>query len=333
MKIKHLEYIRALLLGSSVVTTALTNSEIVDLEQVSSVLMASYNLSLLTGFHLEQLTRDYEEIDGVYRLIVGNIAELVEVFNIQDDPVKVFALFVYLYRSGFLSYGKDFTYSFDMKDLARLNGVDVVRGTGVCRSISSMFTDVCNYVGLTAANVSVKVSSKCLEMKEQLSPVDLKSVQKNKKIVRIVSAIMSPLPLANHLVTVVSDGKHAGVFDPTNDIYMNMRRFGKYEFINNTGATMSYKSFSNLMPLIFGQMQTKFNLFELHKYSKMNKLTYEEYKKSYREVLELIKANPQFLEAFYNLNQEYYEILERLTREQHGMIKRMIPIIPNKRKK
>ena len=65
----------------------------------------------------------------------------------------------------------------------------------------------------------------------------------------------------------------------------------------------------------------------------MNKLTYEEYKKSYREVLELIKANPQVLEAFYNLNQEYYEILERLTREQHGMIKRMIPIIPNKRKK
>ena len=90
MKIKHLEYIRALLLGSSVVTTALTNSEIVD---------------------LEQLTRDYEEIDGVYRLIVSNIAELVEVFNIQDDPVKVFALFVYLYRSGFLSYGKDFTFT------------------------------------------------------------------------------------------------------------------------------------------------------------------------------------------------------------------------------
>jgi hypothetical protein len=112
-----------------------------------------------------------------------------------------------------------------------------------------------------------------------------------------------------------------------------MRRFGKYEFINNTGATMSYKSFSNLAPLVFGQMQTNFNLLELHKYAKMDKLTYEEYQKSYREVLELIKANPRVLEAFYDLNQEYYSILERLTNKQHGMIKRMIPIIPNKKKK
>ena len=333
MRIKHLEYIRALMLGSSIVTTALTNAEVVDLEQVSSILMASYNVSLLTGFHLEQLTRDYEQIESVYRLIVSNLAELVEVFDIQDDPVKVFALFVYLYRSGLLSYNKDFVYSFDMKDFACLNGVDVVRGTGVCRSISSMFTDVCNSVGLTASNVAVKVSSKCLGMKEQLSPIDLKAVKQKKILVRVLSTIMSPLPIANHLVTVVSDGKNAGVFDPTNDIYMNMRRFGKYEFINNTGATMSYKSFSNLAPLVFGQMQTNFNLLELHKYAKMDKLTYEEYQKSYREVLELIKANPRVLEAFYDLNQEYYSILERLTNKQHGMIKRMIPIIPNKKKK
>lgn len=333
MTIKQIERIRMLLLSGGLATTILTKANIADLVNVSSIFVASYNLSILTGFHLEQLTKDYEQIESVYRLIISNIVELLECYGIEKDPVKVFAMFTHLYRSGYLSTNKDFLYSLDMKDLPCLNGTDVVRGRGVCRSISSMFTDVCNMSGLTAANISVKVSSKCLDRKEKLSLVDLKSEKEDKKIVKIVGKALSVLPIANHLVTVVSDGKKVGVFDPTNDVYMNMRSLGKYEFINDTGATMSYKTISNVVPLLFGQMNTKANLFQMYKYSKMNQVSYEEYKKAYKEVLEIIKSNPFVLEAFYEINKQYYEYLATLCNQQNGMIKRMIPIIPNKRKK
>lgn len=332
MTIKQLEQARMIILCGSFATKLLTNSEILDLEQISSLCMMTYNISFLTGFHLEQFTKDYKEIENIYNFIVYRIAELIECYGINDDPVKIFALFVYLYRGGYLSKNKDFLYSFDIKDLPVLNGADVIRGRGVCRSISSMFTDVCNTVGLTACNVSVKVSSQSLDKKEQLSPINLSDEKNNKKLARIAGKVMSIFPLANHLVTIVGDGKKVGVFDPTNDIYMNMRSFGKYEFINTTGAKMSYKTISNIFPSLLGQMRTKINLFELYKYSKMEKISYEEYKQKYRELLELIKEKPEIIEAFYQINKELYDRLSTLCEEEHGMLKRMIPIIPEKRR-
>lgn len=333
MKIKQLEAIRGILLCGGIVTTALTKNNVADLEQISSICMASYNLSLLTGFHLEKLTSDYEEIKSIYNLIVNNFVELVEALEIQDDPVKVFALFIYVYRNGYLSNNKDFMYSFNMKDLAFLNGADVVRGRGVCRSISSMFTDVCKELGFTAANVSVKVSSKSLKMKEKLSPVELRAEEESGKLVRAIGKVLYLFPIANHLVTIVNDGKNVGVFDPTNDVYMNMASLGRYEFINNTGATMSYKTISNVGPLLFGQMNTKVNLLDLYKYSKMDQITYEEYKKKYEEVIELIKSNPSIFEIFYDINEYFYSLLGSLCEKQDGMVKRMVPIIPNKKSK
>lgn len=331
MRMKQLETIRGIILGGSIVSSLINETGAIDLEEVTKVCMIANNLAIMTGFHFEKLTKDYEEMESIYGLIINNIAELMECYGIQDDPVKIFAMFTYLYRSGYLSSGKDFKYSFNMKDFACLNGADVVRGSGVCRSISSMFTDVCNSIGLTASNVGVKVSSKALDMKEKLSPVDLKVEKNNKKIARLVSNCMSIFPLANHLVTIVNDGTNAYVFDPTNDIYMTMRRLGKYEFINNTGATMSYKAFSNFATLLFGQMESTANIFKLHRYSKMNKLSYEEYVSKYREVLELIKEKPEIIEALYMVNEQYYILLEELCNRHNGMIRRMIPLIPKKR--
>ena len=166
MKIKDIEKIRLFLLGSAVVTRALTNADVASMEQVTSGLTMAYTLSVYTGFHLEQLTKDYERIESVYKLIVSNVAELMQCYGIEKDPVKVFAMFVYLYRSGYLSNDKSFMYSLNMKDLPYLCGADVIRGTGVCRSISSMFTDVCQYLGLNASNLGVKVLPKNLQKKE-----------------------------------------------------------------------------------------------------------------------------------------------------------------------
>lgn len=112
-----------------------------------------------------------------------------------------------------------------------------------------------------------------------------------------------------------------------------MASLGRYEFINNTGATMSYKTISNVGPLLFGQMNTKVNFLDLYRYSQMEQLTYDEYKKKYEEVIELIKDNPGIFEAFYDINKYFYSLLGSLCVRQDGMIKRMFPIIPNKKSK
>ena len=52
-----------------------------------------------------------------------------------------------------------------------------------------------------------------------------------------------------------------------------------------------------------------------------------------KETLELIASNKQLFEEFYNINRHYYEAIQKWAEPQHGMIKRMIPVIPVIKKK
>ena len=47
---------------------------------------------------------------------------------------------------------------------------------------------------------------------------------------------------------------------------------------------------------------------------------------------QLIRENERVFEEFYKINLPYYTQIDLLTREQHGLIKRMIPLIPERRK-
>lgn len=345
MKIKHLENVRLVLLSLNIVSTILTkgnnqlfnnlevflNESNISLEDFSCYSMLAYDFSVLTGFKIEQLTKDYERIDSFYGAVLSNTAELIECLGIQNDPVKVFALFVYLYRSGYMSVDKHFMYSTNMKDLPLLNGVDVVRGTGVCRSISSMFTDVCNSVGLTASNVCVRANSSGLDKKEALSLAFLEVEKEGRTFANIVGKVTSIIPIGNHLVTAIEHDEATGIYDPTNDIFMHIIGQRKYPFINDTSATMSYSFISNLFPQILGQMNTECDFSYLKKLSSKDKIDYKEYRRIYEEINKIILANQYLFEEFYKINLPYYREISKLVNEQHGMIKRMIPIIPNKK--
>ena len=227
-----------------------------DFNYVKDFFVIGYDISVFSAFRCERLATDYQEIESLYKEVISNIGELIEYLGIQDDSVKVFALFVYLYRSGYLSYNHKFMYSTNMKDLSNLGGIDVIRGTGVCRSISSMFTDICNQVGLTAANLGVKVDSKSLALKENLSEGSLDVEKGGAKFAKVVSVLTKYLPVGNHLVSLVEDKNNTAVFDPTNDVFMKMDTFKKYSFINETSAKMSYSFVSNIASFIFGNMKT-----------------------------------------------------------------------------
>lgn len=347
MKIRHLEYAKLVLLSSYIAARLFTNgddtvfkevnefllSNGISMEDITPFMSLAYNASVLTGFQLEQLCKDYERIEAFYNAVVYNTAELIEAFGIQDDPVKVFALYTYLYRSGYLSVNKEFKYSTNMKDLPLLNGVDVIRGRGVCRSISSMFTDVANSVGLTASNVSVRVKPDVMKKSEDLSLRGLDSEVRGKKFAKIIGKVTSIVPIGNHLVTAIEHDKQAGIYDPTNDIFMHVIGTRKYGFINDTSATMSYSFISNLVPRIFSQMNTEVDIAYLRKLSTKDRLAYEEYREIYEEINKLIKDNGYVFEEFHKIILPYMKEIDLLTREQHGMIKRMFPIIPEIKRK
>ncbi len=347
MKVKHLELVRAVFFTgvalSCIEITAnqgiikefndfLTSNNLTQ-DQIGDYLRMGYNLSLLVGFNLEKFCTDYREIQTLYDHVVNNVAELMEYFDIQDNPIKVFAMFVYLYRSGYLSHNKEFYYSPDMKDMSSLCGTDVVRGTGVCRSIASMFTDVCQRLNYSAANISVNVKGNVLDKRESLTTVLLHDKDNGRKFARIVGKFTSIVPLGNHLVTLVDTNKGGIVLDPTNDVVMNMDSLRSYSFVNNTGAKMTYSFVSNFAPWILGQMDTELNVVGLHKKSQGEGLDYDYYCRIYRETQELIESCPEVFERFYEANSCFYDEIYEKMEKQHGLIKRVIPIIPSKRKK
>lgn len=347
MKIRYLEYARGLLLSIYIATRIFTNGDDTLFREVNELLLSNgismediipytslaYNASILTGFKFEQLCKDYYRIECFYNAVINNIAELIEAFEIQDDPVKVFVLYTYLYRSGYLSVDHEFKYSSNVKDLPLLNGVDVVRGKGLCRSISSMFTDICNSIGLTASNVCVRVKPDVLKMSEGLSLRELDREVRGKKFVQMVGKVTSIIPIGNHLVTDVEHDKHSGIYDPTNDVFMHAIGSRKYGFVNDTSATMSYSFVSSIVPRILGQMNTEVDVVHLRCLSMKDKIAYEEYKEIYEEINKLIKDNEYIFEEFHKINLPYMREISLLTGEQHGMIKRMFPIIPEIKRK
>lgn len=344
MKIRHIENVRLVMLASYIAAKVFVGNDDtifrevnefllsngISMEDITPYMSLAYNASVLTGFNLEQLCKDYDRIDTFYNAVINNIAELIEVFGIEKDPVKVFALYVYLYRSGYLSVNKEFKYSTDMKDLPMLGGVDVVRGGGVCRSISSMFTDVCNSVGLTASNVCVKVKPNMLKMSEDISLRRLDSEVRGKKFAKIIGKVTTVLPIGNHLITAIEHDNQTGMYDPTNDVFMHVIGSRKYGFVNNTSATMSYSFTSNIVPRIFGQMNTEVDVVHLRMLSMKQRLAYEEYKVIYDEINKFIKENEYIFEEFYKINLPYMREIEKLTKDQHSMVKRMFPIVPIK---
>ncbi len=347
MKIRHLENTRLVLLAAYIAARVFVSnddtvfSEVnkflisngISMEDITPYMSLAYNASILTGFNLEQLCRDYEKIECFYNAVVCNTAELIEAFGIEKEPVKIFALYTYLYRSGYLSYNHEFKYSTNMKDLPLLSGVDVIRGRGVCRSISSMFTDVVNSVGLTASNVCVRVKPDMLKSSEGLSLRVLDSEVRGKKWAKIVGKVTSVVPIGNHLVTAIEHDEQGGIYDPTNDCIMHVVGSRKYGLINDTSATMSYSFISNLIPKMLGQMNTEVSVSYLKSLSMKDRLAYEKYREIYEEINQLIRDNERVFEEFYKINLPYMKQIDLLTREQHGMIKRMFPIIPEIKRK
>lgn len=62
--------------------------------------------------YIEQYTEEYKTVKKAYNEIIKNLANFIKQLKIED-PVEIFTIYHYLYRSGYLSYENQLCYKFN----------------------------------------------------------------------------------------------------------------------------------------------------------------------------------------------------------------------------
>jgi len=250
------------------------------------------------------------------------------------DTIGIFATYVYMYRNGYFSHNKQILYSSNLKDFSNMNGLDIIRGHGVCRSISSMLKDIYNEMGMKSINLDVKADLQTLKNIESLSTIDLDSTEQSHKYVKIIEIITKYIPLFNHLITMVEKDGINYILDPTNDAFLYYSKNNKLNLANNPNFSMQNYSFKVISLLHnFVEQNNNYKLRQLKEQINLPTISYTEYKRKYLESLKICLENKDLFEEFYQRNKPLIEEINTLSENQNCLVKRLIPILPIKNKK
>lgn len=133
------------------------------------------------------------EIQKIYDEIIRHYSKLNRIFDF-NNPVEIFALYVYAVEKGYLSFHHNFEYGQTDEDVEKeisgLSGVEIILGHGVCRHFSGMLNDIFKESGVE--------SKKCYVF----------SYDESKK----------NLYIPNHVIVVAKDDGVMYILDPTNSL-------------------------------------------------------------------------------------------------------------------
>lgn len=305
----------------------------IPLADISFFIKNLYMVDCCTSFRTQRLTEDYNTLKKSYNCIIKNICGLFNKLGISDSPIKIFAVYVYMYRSGYLSYNKSFEYSIDMKDFAGLSGVDVIRGSGVCRSISSMLTDIYSELGYESYNLSVNASDESIKKLQKLSSVSLQKSNKGSKFAKFVGKVTKNLPIANHLITMVREKGVSYKLDPTNDGWLCNGFNNKLVTYDDPEADMKNYFWESLMMNILGMYNDGINIFKQRKIFDMPTFDDKTCRNAYLEALQLCVDSEDLFVKFYEENKSLIDEVYNISSNQSDLIRRLIPIIPKTKNK
>lgn len=282
-------------------------------------------VDFLLFYHIEPKAEDYKQIKSLYDSIVNNLATFLKEMNLTD-PVEVFTVFQFMYRNGYLSFNHNFNYDVDMKDMSKLNGVDVVRGTGVCRSIASFLTDLYKAMGYNASNLLVSANRTVLKnIDRQGNYPKWKISKKTNRFVKTISSFSDIVPISNHLINMVEKDGITYIFDPTNDAFLQKGGMNKFVLPEKKEGRMTFSYLQHFFARLNGSMGNISSCWQLYNDLQNPTIDYEEYKEIYKKTLIFIKENKILFEEFYAKNQQLYaELFEKLS-SQSSLLLRMYP--------
>lgn len=303
-----------------------------DYEMLIELTQLPYFLDFISSFRTQRITDEWKELKGLDKKIISNTANIIHCID-NDDPIGIFATYIYLYRQGYLSYNKNFIYDNDMKDFASLLSIDVYRGKGVCRSISQPLTSIYREFGYNSRNLLVNANSKSIKNNLHLSNVSLQKSEKGGAFAKAVGKLTSVIPLPNHVITLVDDGVNSYKLDSTNDCMLLNGNLNKLLSPYCDKGIMKNYMLMNLLYSSLGFFDNNINISEFVKQYNMPNISLEEYKELYLGALEICNQNKELFDCFYEDNKPLYEAVNEISRDQRSYLKRLYPLIPNNKKK
>lgn len=273
-------------------------------------------------------SRDIKEIRKLYDEFIINYNKLNKTFSL-DNPVEIYALYNYMYSNGYLSKDKVFEIGSDeVRDNFSIMGSNVFMGTGVCRHLSILLTDILNNYGIPTnylpcfmGDLDVKMEMikkedfkleetlECLKEIKELMDVDTDELAKN--------IIEKEVPIKIKLVRrkigndiAVKYGNHAICYseyqglnyflDPTNKLVYD---YIDGKLVDPYGLEIDIKESSGLME----KFTKKFGYAPLNEIKEQSCLAKEEQDKILAKVNSICLENLDIFEHFYNENKELYE--------------------------
>lgn len=320
MKMKYQEYIRTMeLLGGIIAIGACQKFANID---VSSIALLPFLVDTLISQRTATLTKDYKEIKYMYDEVINNFSKFMKDID-KNDVIEIFAIYIYMYRKGYLSSGHYFEYNTKMKDLPRLMGVDVIRGSGVCRSVASMLSDIYNKMSITSDTLIVNTTKDTIQSLKKLSPASLNKSIKGKKFAKIIGNLTKYGFVANHLITAVKKDGRIYILDPTNDGILYKRGKNTFYPYDDNINMMKYN-------IVFSKYQQLIGLFSKDRLKKdldNESINQQEYYDIYISTINFINNNIDYFEQFYHDNFYLYNDIYKASDCVHSYIKRIVPTI------
>lgn len=303
-----------------------------NLKELETTIQFLRTIDIYTLFYTQTKTEEYIEMQSYYNQVLVNTAQIVYDFKLYH-PVEIFSLYVYLYGNGYLSKDKNFVYTNDMKDFAQMNGLDVIRGKGVCRSISSFLVDLFTVLRYDATNLSVNATEDSYKKQQKLCSTELEVDTEGKSFSKVVIHLTKVLPIANHQITLVKDNNFCYLLDPTNDGLLHSKNSYKFIVPREEKASMHMVLWEQLYFGIFGSEHMNPNVIDLAETLSLQDIDEETFKEIYLRVLKICEENIDVFENLYRENYYLYKDICEISEKQRNFIERLFPIFPNYRAK
>ena len=319
MKMRHQEYIRTveLLLGCVAIIASKNFTD----ADISSLATLPFFMDTLMSQRGALLTKDYKELSDMYNQVIDNFSKLMKEFG-KDDVIEIFAIYIYMYRKGYLSYNHYFEYNTKMKDLPKLMGIDVIRGSGVCRSIASMLSDIYNNMNMPSDTLIVHTTKDTIDSLEKLSIASINKSLNGKKFAKVVGDVTDYIKVPNHLVTAVKDNKKTYILDPTNDGILYRRGKNNFYPYDNNINSMNYNKLISCFQRFIG-MYHKGKIKDINSSKSINQ---QEYYDKYLATINFINNNVDYFDYFYHNNFDIYKKIYSVSEDTNSLVKRIMPI-------
>ena len=290
------------LIGVNVLRVMRSRSEDTNLDTTYYTMSASW-WGVLAAFFIARTLKEFhaKAMDSSYNELLNNFNNLSNELGLKE-PLELYSLYTYMYSNGYLSYNKSFNFG-SSPDITSRMGSAVVNGQGVCRHISSLFTDILNNDknnGIKAATIGVYAYDNDLDTSnsEQVS----RSIDGN--------LFMKPLykTIGNHAITICEYEGKVYAFDPTNETNLKILDEKKLIF-RGYGLDCKYKdTFVNFIGKNTRDMVKILKERNFYIYS-------EDDLKKAEEFANIVINNEDLIKKFYDDNNDAYkDIAKRYSR-------------------